>query len=354
MGGLMSKPLPASDLAEVLAASEGVWDSLRGSSILVTGATGFFGRWMLESLVHADAVHGLSARIVGLSRDPDRFLKDVPHLRDSKVITWRKGSVTTLEVSAFKSDRFTHVLHLATEGDVEATRRDPKLAIDVIAGGTDRTLAVAQATGASRFLFTSTGAVYGNQPQGISHLSEDFPAPTLNLDDPDPERVGAAAKQRAERACLEASAQSSLSSVIARCFSFSGPAVPLDRKFAFGSFMRDAQAGREIIVKGDGTPIRSYLYASDLCSWLWTLLVHGARGDTYNVGSETAVSIADLATMIRQTVGSPGIKVMGQPDPNKAPHRYVPSTFKIRTALGVKDSVALSEGVRRTAAWLKS
>ncbi len=153
--------------------------------------------------------------MTALSRDPDAFLKKVPHLAIER-LRWVKGSVTTLSPDLFSREPFDAVIHLATEADMEATRADPSAAVQVISEGTRRTLAVAAQSGAKRFLFTSSGAVYGRQPENMERLSEDYPALA------DPGDVGAIyaipgyAKRQAEILCMEAAHREGLGAVVAR------------------------------------------------------------------------------------------------------------------------------------------
>ncbi len=132
-----------------------------------------------------------------------------------------------------------------------------------------------------------------------------------------------------------------------------GPLVPLDAHFAFGNFIADALSHRTIVVRGDGTPLRSYLYASDLVRWLWALLVRAPIGRPYNVGSDVAISVADLARTLARTAGV-GIEIRGIPTPGTTPDRYVPSIDRARRELGLEVRVDLAAAVQRTLSWYAS
>ena len=143
--------------------------------------------------------------------------------------------------------------------------------------------------------------------------------------------------------------------MIARCFAFVGPLLPLDAHFAAGNFVRDALCGDEIHVEGDGTPYRSYQYPADLAAWLWVLLTRGESCRAYNVGSEESVSIRQLAGAVAgaaRAIGhAPSVTVTRQPNPAAPPARYVPSTARAREELGLASWITLDEALMRTLAW---
>lgn len=85
---------------------------------------------------------------------------------------------------------------------------------------------------------------------------------------------------------------------IARGFSFAGPRLPENAGFAMADFIADARAGRKITVKGDGTPVRSYLHAADMAAWLWGSLMENSRTAIFNLGSEEPIRLVDLAARI--------------------------------------------------------
>jgi nucleoside-diphosphate-sugar epimerase len=351
MGGLKpERPLPAADLDFITSEARALWPELKGARLFITGGTGFFGRWLLESLFAADSRHNLGVRVVVLSRDPGRFLEAVPHLAVPG-LSWITGSVATLLPDALSREKFDMVIHMATEADMQASASDPQAAAAVITGGTQRALGVAASTGARRFLFTSSGAVYGPQPAGLERIPEDYPGVPDPLAAKSPYALPGEAKRRAELLCVEHAGRHGMEAVIARGFTFAGPVLPTGGKFAFGNFMGDALAGGPIVIKGDGTNLRSYLYGADLAVWLWTLLLKGRSGRAYNVGSEDAICLWRLAEAVAAELGVREIKVLGQEGPGARPDRYVPSTGRAREELGLRESFSLPEMIRRTASW---
>jgi dTDP-glucose 4,6-dehydratase len=214
--------------------------------------------------------------------------------------------------------------------------------------GTRRALQFARHCRARRFLLTSTGAVYGLQPADLEHVPEEYAGAP---DSTDARMAGAEAKRAAESLCAMY-AEEHLQPTIARCFAFVGPYLPLDDKFAAGNFIRDALRGGPIHVSGDGTPRRSYLYASDLAAWLWTILLKGEPMRPYNVGSETAMSIDELAHAVASRfTPPPSIVKATAVTPGRSIHRYVPSTARVRRELGLTMTIGFDEALARTVEW---
>lgn len=336
----MRNPL-AAELDQAIAQARDLWDDLRGARVFVTGGTGFFGCWLLETFVWANDTLNLDATAVVLTRDPAAFAARAPHLAAHPAVTLLDGDVRTF---AFPGGPFSHVVHAAT---ASSTPVDPVAMFDTITIGTRRALELAGRSGARRFLLTSSGAVYGRQPAGLPHVTEDYEGAP---DPANPAHAYGEGKRAAEMLCA-VYADSTLHPAIARCFAFVGPYLPLDAHFAIGNFIRDALHGGPIRIAGDGTPFRSYLYAADLAVWLWTILLRGQPARPYNVGSEEAIAIADLARLVARQCGGAEVRIARTPAPGIPAERYVPSTARARHELGVDVSVNLEEAVTRTVEW---
>jgi dTDP-glucose 4,6-dehydratase len=139
--------------------------------------------------------------------------------------------------------------------------------------------------------------------------------------------------------------------VLARLFAFSGPFLPLDLNFAIGNFIGNALRGEPIRIGGDGTPYRSYLYGAEMAIWIWTLLVRG-ESRLYNVGSDQAVSIAELAhAVVKNTAPGTSIEIARQPTPGAIPARYVPAVDRVREELSLRETLNLDEQIRRMYEW---
>lgn len=347
-------PLAAEDLEHVLKHTRPLWEQARRRRIFLTGCTGFFGAWLLESLVFCNRALELNLSATVLSRDPDTFASKMPHLANEPALQWLKGDIRSF---TFPEGEFDYVLHGAASTSAYAAVQ-PRELLSTMIQGTERMLAFAKASGAKSFLFTSSGAVYGPQPASISHIPEDYSGGPAWLD---PNAPYASGKRVSEQMCAKQAGESKTRFTIARCFAFVGPHLPLDQHFAIGNFIGDALAGRSIAVNGDGTPMRSYLYAADLAVWLWTMLLGEGQPEVnpevFNVGSGEAISIGDLAKLVIEELAldelnqSLKVQIARQPDEDAPRQQYVPDVTRAEARLGLHPIIGLREAIRRTAAW---
>lgn len=342
----MQSLIPAEDLTHVLALTRGLWEELRRRRLFITGGTGFFGAWLVETFLWANETLQLGSSVTVLSRDPQAFFRRLPHLAEQTDLQLLQGDVRDF---TFAAGQFSHVIHAATPSTGIVTAADRLAVVDTIVRGTQHTLEFARHAGAKAFLFVSSGAVYGRQPPEVPHVSEDYAGAPDHLA---PGSGYGEAKRLAEHLCVLASQDGGPQAKIARCFAFVGPWLPLDAHFAIGNFLRDGLRGGPIRVAGDGTPYRSYLYAAELAVWLWTILLRGRSCRPYNVGSETALSIADLARLTAEAFEPrPQVEIARTAAPNQPAERYVPSCRRACEELGLRQEIDLPEAVRRTIRW---
>lgn len=338
-------PLPAEDLDDILRWVPSFGDLQKGS-LFLTGSTGFFGRWLLESLVYADRELDLHLQAMVLSRDPTRFLESAPHLSKARCLTFLAGDIRTLPKVARS---FTHVVHGAASTDARNYLASPKEMLDTLTQGTRQILACARHWPVSRFLLLSSGAVYGTQPRDLPRIPEDHPLAPFSEDR---SSIYALGKQVSEKLFREAADQQGFGCPIARAFAFVGPHLPLDQHFAAGNFIRDGLQGGPIRIGGDGTPLRSYLYASELAAWVWTLLIKGGNR-TYHVGSDQPVSILELANQVAAILECK-VTVAQAAIPGASPARYVPEVTRIPQEFGLTQMVDLPVALEKTITWLRS
>lgn len=338
--------LPATDLEEIVSNTQELWDELREQRLFITGGTGFFGCWLVESFCHVNRLLGLNASATVLTRNPKAFARKCPHLVSDPAVRVQPGDVRTF---AFPEGDYPYVIHAATEANAKQASDEPLEMFSTIIAGTEHTLEFAATHATRKFLLTSSGAVYGKQPPDVPHVPETYGGAPDALD---PSSVYAEGKRTAELLCALYAKKNSVECKIARCWAFCGPHLPLDQHFAIGNFIGDVLAGRPIEVKGDGTSRRSYLYAADLAIWLWTILFRAPTLVPVNVGSAHDVSILELAETIAKTLNpETEIRVAREAIPGSAPARYVPSVDRALELLGLRETIGLEEGIRRTAQW---
>ena len=332
------------DLDHVLDHTRDLWDELRGKRLFITGGTGFFGSWLLDTFTHANERLCLNASALVLTRGQHA---------NRPGISFHIGDIRTFE---FPDGEFPFIIHAALDSSVLVSSDCGRNFFDTIVAGTHRVLDFARHHKTEKFLFTSSGAVYGKMPDGVTHITEDY------VGAPDPLDIHSAygeGKRLAEHLCVQHTQSGDMQVKIARCFAFVGPYLPLRSNlatrlstgYAIGNFIQDAIAGGPIRINGDGKTCRAYLYAADLAIWLWTILFRGESCVPYNVGSEDAISIIDLASRVNSCFSEPmEIQIAGKPNGGASVY-YVPSTQRAQRELGLRQEIDLTEAIRRTIQW---
>lgn len=327
--------LSEADAAALCALRPDLRATLRGKRVLLAGGTGFMGKWLLASALLQNEREGAGLRLVVLSRRPDEFLRHYPGFRRPE-IEFVAGDLRTMPVEGW--GRLDAVVHAAADALPDAGGRD---ALDIARHGTERLLDVARIGGARRLLYVSSGAVYGPMTR-----------PAREEDPLNPAGPYARAKVEAEALCLDwARCNPGCAAIVARGFAFAGPWLPLER-FAFGNFLRDRVAREPIVIRGDGTDVRSYLYATDMAAWLWTMLMQGRPGGVYNLGSGSGYTLADVARLVAG--GSVPVRIEGSCCSNADRKFYLPDVTRAREELGMTETVPLAEAVERSLAFYRT
>jgi UDP-glucuronate decarboxylase len=314
--------------------SDRLWQSLSHQSIFITGGSGLFGMWFLTALVDANNRLSTNIKATVLSRNPDNVIKLYPTIFSNPCIQLVKGDIESFD---FPQTPYDYILHMATTSAKETYEGENSInKFHMLTKGTERILHFAGKCGVKRLLFTSSGVSYGEYPSEMQLVPETY------LGAPDVLNTASGlgqGKRAAEFYCSYYAEQYSFDYVIGRCFSFVGAGLPLHLHYAIGNFIRDALYGDEIIVNGDGSQMRSFLDLSDLVHWLLMMLVKGQSGRIYNVGSDQAISIKDLAYLVRDVL-SPNkkVSVLGAKDVNVGNfnrHWYVPNIDRAKSELGL-------------------
>jgi len=336
------------DLDQILIHTEGLWEEFRDQRIFITGGTGFFGCWLLESFIWANHKLNLNASAVVLTRDPETFERKVPHLYNHKAINFLKGDIQDF---VFPKGAFPYLIHSSGYKQTANDEVRKVFMVKEMLNGTTQVLDFCVKAKVRKMLLVSTGAVYGHPPPRLRKIPEHF----SNSIDPTYSKGTYHHVRRMMEALSIAYAEENKFEVkIARCFSFIGPYLSLDGRFAASDFIHDALCQKTITVKGDGKTVRSYLYMADLMVWLWTILFRGQSGRPYNVGSERPIAIHKFAEMLAsQSVPPLPVTIQKQSFYGTAPDHYVPDTTRAREEMNLRQHIMLLAAIKKTMNWYR-
>jgi nucleoside-diphosphate-sugar epimerase len=316
-------------------------NQLGGSRVLLTGGTGFVGKWLIETAHIACSNGATNFEIVVPTRDLSSS-----HAIDAREIGFKNLSLIegdlltdTLDIGSVDA-----IIHAATPASAKLNESNPAEMTRINTQSMQSALKFAK--NKTPFLFTSSGAVYGDQPQSVAHISEMQDRPYTEITS-----AYAKGKQLAESMCMQAAKEGACTPVIARLFTFSGHYLPRDTHFAIGNFVQNVIDRKPIHINSDGQARRSYLYGADMAVWLWSALAKRSSPHPLHIGSEHSVSILELAQAVARVSATeqnftPEIKIANTSAYLEKFHQYVPANSITKSHLDVREWTSLETGIK--------
>jgi len=343
-----ANPIIRADLERIATAAL-PWEDLRGQTILVSGGAGFLAAYLVKALLAAGRARRLGLRVVCVARRPAGVaarLADCVGAPDFSVFEHDVGRALPPDFP-----RADIVIHAASQASPKYYGTDPVGTLLANSAGTQYLLEHARRSGASRFLFFSSGEVYGVPPEPERLVAE------RDYGYLDPMNVRACygeSKRMGEAMCAAWSKQYGLHASVVRPFHTYGPGMALDDGRVFADFVADVVARRDIVLNSDGAAQRPFCYIADATLGFLSVLLKGAAGEAYNVGNPHAeLSIRALASLLaglypERAIGTRfNVPAAGDAYLKSPIARSCPSIAKIG-ALGWAPSTGVAEGFRRT------
>jgi len=322
-------------------------EPLRNQSILVTGGTGFMGKWLAEAVTYLNLQHQFNCNLYLLSRNTEAFRNTVPHLANQPFIHLIESDVRNVRELPVN---ITYVIHAAATPDRREHATQPLRVIETIYKGTLSVLdASLRLPALNKFLFISSNNIYGNVKEAAIKISEHSVG---YLDCNSINAAYAEAKRLAETVCAVYRNQQKLPVVTVRPFAFTGPYQDLEKPWALNNFMRDAILGGPIRILGNENTERSYLYGSDMAFWLLAILSSSKPANTYNLGSEESISMAKLAEKIAANFHNKiDILVKSASDDKTHYSVLIPDLTALKRDIAVKMAISLDDAIATTLKW---
>lgn len=325
------------------------WENLKKKTILVTGGGGFLAAYLIKSLLTINQLHELNINVICVARNSRSVDARLSAYLGSEDLSVVQHDLAQPLPSDFPRADF--IIHSASQASPKYYGVDPVGTLLANAAGTMYLLEHAVKTGAEKFLFFSSGEVYGIPVDSTQLVREqDFGY----LDPMNVRSCYAESKRIGETMCAAWAQQHGLHTSVVRPFHTYGPGMALDDGRVFADFVADVVAQRDIVLKSDGLALRPFCYIADATLGFLTVLLSGGKSEAYNVANPaTEISIRDLATVVaglfpeRSTSTRFEVPVSSDAYLKSPISRSCPSISKIK-GLGWLPTVGVSDGFRRT------
>lgn len=275
------------------------WEKLKDRSILISGATGLVGSFLID-VIMAKNLRGLNCTVYALSRNEQKAADRFSKWKGSSYLQFVAYDINKPFVRN-DLDTIDYVLHMASNTHPLQYSTDPIGTITTNVIGVQNMLDFAVAHNATRFAFTSSNEIYGENRGDVELFGEDYcgyiNCNTMRAGYPESKRCG-------EALCQAYKAQKGLDVVIPRPTRSYGPTMLMSDTKAISQFIRKGIAAEDIVLKSAGTQYYSYTYVADAVSGLLYVLLKGESGEAYNIADERSdIMLKDLAAIIAEIAG---------------------------------------------------
>lgn len=276
------------------------WEKLQNKSILISGATGLIGSFLVDVLMERNRKADMNCRIYVIGRSEKKA-------KDRFKYYWQDGLFGFIEHDINRPlergdiGKIDFIVHLASNTHPMMYSVDPIGTISANIIGLQNILEFASEHNASRVAFASSNEIYGENRGDVELFHEQYcgyiDSNTMRAGYPESKRCG-------EALCQAYIHQRNMDIVIPRFTRSYGPTMLSDDTKAISQFICKAVAGEDIVLKSQGFQYYSYTYVADAVSGFLTILLCGERGEAYNIADASSdIRLKDLAQLISETVG---------------------------------------------------
>ena len=277
------------------------WEKLNGKTVVLSGATGLIGSFLIDVLLQRNEKNGAGIKIVALGRSKERIYSRFGFSTDNEFFTAITQDVNDDINTELKEIKADYVLHLASNTHPLQYSTDPIGTVITNIIGLKNMLDYAADSKATRFVFASSVEVYGENRGDTEYFAEDYlgyiDCNTLRAGYPESKRAG-------EALCQAYMKQRELDVVIPRLSRTYGPSMLKSDTKAISQFIKKGVDCEDIILKSEGTQLYSYSYVADAVSGLLYCLFLGKSGEAYNIADpDSDITLRDMARLIADYSG---------------------------------------------------
>ena len=325
------------------------WVKFKNKNILITGANGFLASYIVKSLLSANIYYKLNLKIYCLVRNRKSRLNRLKFIKKNKNLKIIYHNLNNPLPKKLPNADF--IIHSASQASPKYYKTDPVGTLLPNSIGTFNLLEYAIKCKSEKFLFFSSGEVYGVPLDVNKKIREDgygyLDPVNLRSCYPESKRIG-------ETMCVAYAKQFNLNINIVRPFHTYGPGLSLNDGRVFADFVADVVHKRKIIIKGSGLEKRCFCYLSDATIGFLKILLNGVNGEVYNLANPSCeISIKNLAKLISKLFPDLKIKIQFKKTGIKKSYlkspvtKILPSIKKIKQ-IGWFPKTSLEKGFKKT------